>query len=266
MDVELLDSILSEISAVATVQASAQPKTRSYASPDKQWRVDLAMFDCAPTEAGGANAYETISLAHSDGAGSAIVDSQLIYCGGLGAYGLDGLFWSPNSRYFYYTTAREGVPDGCGYWQPPVWRVDVASGTIQELGGGSRSPDGTKFAAWRNQELVLWDIDGSELGRWPTVAPNVALAALAWSPDSQDFGELSRAAVAYLLAPSRCDPNSSGKSYVVRINAADLSQSVLLTTETPTFIGLEWVTPNVIRLFDDEDKSWLLDGNGLRQD
>ena len=51
-----------------------------------------------------------------------------------------------------------------------------------------------------------------------------------------------------------------------RINAADLSQSVLLTTETPTFIGLEWVTPNVIRLFDDEDKSWLLDGNGLRQD
>jgi hypothetical protein len=266
VDVELLDSILSEISAVATVQASAQPKTRSYASPDKQWRVDLAMFDCAPTEAGGANAYETISLAHSDGAGSAIVDSQLIYCGGLGAYGLDGLFWSPNSRYFYYTTAREGVPDGCGYWQPPVWRVDVASGTIQELGGGSRSPDGTKFAAWRNQELVLWDIDGSELGRWPTVAPNVALAALAWSPDSQDFGELSRAAVAYLLAPSRCDPNSSGKSYVVRINAADLSQSVLLTTETPTFIGLEWVTPNVIRLFDDEDKSWLLDGNGLRQD
>ena len=256
VDVELLDGILGEMSAVATVEASAQPKTRSYASPDEQWRVDIKAIACVPTADGGANAYETLSLVRSDGTGAAVVDSQLINCGGLGAYGLGGLFWSPNSRYFYYTTAREGVPDGCGYWQPPVWRLDITSGAIQELGGGSRSPDGTKFTAWLNQELVLWDIDGGELGRWPAVAPDAARTALAWLPDSR--------AVAYLLAPSPCAPHSAGKSYVVSINAADLSQSVLLATDTPTFIGLEWKTANVIRLFDDEDKSWLLDGNGLK--
>jgi len=258
VDGELLDGILSEIRGVATVEASAQPVTRSYASPDQQWRVDIKAITCVPTADGGANAYETLSLVRSDGAGAAVVDSQLITCGGLGAYGLGGLFWSPNSRYFYYTTAREGVPDGCGYWQPPVWRVDVTSAAIQELGGGSRSPDGTKFAAWLNQELVLWSIDGGELGRWPAVAPNVALTALAWSPDSR--------AVAYLLAPSPCAPNAAGKSYVVRINASDLSQSVLLATATATFRGLEWKAANMIRLLDDQGKPWLLDENGLRQD
>jgi Tol biopolymer transport system component len=254
VDVELLDSLLNEISAVATVQASGQPKTRPYASPDQQWRVDITVIDCVPTEDGGSNAFETLSLARSTGVGAVVVDSQLINCGGLGAYGLGGLFWSPNSRYFYYTTAREGVPDGCGYWQPPIWRLDAPSGMIQELGGGLRSLDGAKLAAWLNRELIVWDIDGDELGRWPAVAPNVALATLTWSPDGK--------AVAYLLAPSLCDPNSSGKSYVVRINVADLSQSILLETET-TFTGLEWVAPNVIRLFDDDGKSWLLDENGL---
>jgi hypothetical protein len=35
------------------------------------------------------------------------IDSQLNLCGsGLGAYGLGGWFWSPNSRYFYLATGK----------------------------------------------------------------------------------------------------------------------------------------------------------------
>ena len=264
--VGLLDDILTEINTIAAVQASGQPEIRSHESPDKQWRVDVAIFGCTPTGADNTNAYETLSLVRSADGASAVVDRQLINCGGLGAYGLDGLFWSRNNRYFYYTTAREGVPDGCGYWQPPNWRLDIATMGTQELGFSWRSPDGTKLAAWLNQELILWDIDGGELGRWPAAARDVALAAarlsspksLRWAPDNS--------AVAYLLTPSPCDQAAADKSYLVRVNLADLSQSVLIESAAPIFDALEWLATDVIRLTDREGKTWIFDKNGLSQD
>ena len=54
------------------------------------------------------NAYEVLKIAPWT------VETQLLYCGGIGASGLEGKFWSPDSRFFYYTNAREGWPDG-GY-------------------------------------------------------------------------------------------------------------------------------------------------------
>ena len=77
-----------------------------------------------------------LRLARAGAGASAQVDSQLINCGGLGAYGFEGLCWSPDSRYFYYDTAREGVPDGMRLeWTPPIRQLDVASGMIRELNG-----------------------------------------------------------------------------------------------------------------------------------
>ena len=40
------------------------------------------------------------------------IDSQLLNCGGLGAFGLEPLLWGADSRTLWYTTAREGGPDG----------------------------------------------------------------------------------------------------------------------------------------------------------
>ena len=257
IDAGLLDDVLGEINTIAVVQAGDQPEIWSYESPDKRWRMVLMMYGCVPTETGNTNAYETFSLVRSADGASAVVDRQLIYCGGLGAYGLGGLFWSLNNRYYYYTTAREGTPDGCGFWQPPIWRLDVATMRIQELGFGFRSPDGTKLAAWRDQELILWDTDGAEWGRWQAPAP-VPLAALRWAPDS--------GAVAYLLTPSPCDQNTAGKSYLVRVNLADFSQSVLIESATPIFDALEWLATDVIRLTDREGKTWIFDRKSLRQD
>ena len=138
---------------IAAVQGSSQPATTTYASPDGVWRVHLAVFACTPMEAGDIYAYETVSLAGMDGA-DAIVDSQLINCGGLGAYGFDGLFWSDDSRYFYYTTAREGVPDGCGDWQPPIWRLDVTRGASAQMNDIGESPDAAALTAWMEQHQV----------------------------------------------------------------------------------------------------------------
>ncbi|MFZ2421663.1 MAG: hypothetical protein WA029_11010, partial [Anaerolineae bacterium] len=109
----------------------------------------------------------------------------------------------------------------------------------------------------RDQELILWDTDGAEWGRWQAPAP-VPLAALRWAPDG--------GAVAYLLAPSPCDQNTAGKSYLVRVNLADFSQSVLIESATPIFDALEWLATDVIRLTDREGKTWIFDRKSLRQD
>ncbi len=138
---------------IAAVQAAGEPTTTAYVAPDGQRRVELAIFACAPTDSGDVYAYETASLTRTDGA-AAIVDSQLINCGGLGAYGFDGLFWSADGRHFYYTTAREGVPDGCGDWQPPIQRLDVTVGASDPLYDIGESPDAAALTAWVEEHRV----------------------------------------------------------------------------------------------------------------
>lgn len=138
---------------IAAVRGSSQPASTAYASPDGAWRVVLANFACTPVGEQDIYAYETVSLVATDGAAT-VVDGQLINCGGLGAYGFDGLFWSAESRYFYYTTAREGVPDGCGDWQPPLRRVDVAANASKDVSGTDPSPDAAALAAWLEQHQV----------------------------------------------------------------------------------------------------------------
>ena len=85
-----------------------------------------------------------------------MVFSQLISCGGLGAYGLAGSFWSGTSRFYYFTNAAHGVPDGCGYWLPPLLRLDLTDWSITDLGSGTLSPNRLRMASlagWRAGDL-----------------------------------------------------------------------------------------------------------------
>jgi hypothetical protein len=123
---------------IATVMAGSQPTTDTFLSPDGQWQAEIVVHSCVATQAeetgeAAEYAYELLRLAPGDAGEWQQVDSQLINCGGLGAFGLAGLCWSPDSRYFYYTPAREGVPDGAGEWSRPVWQLEAATGAIQEV-------------------------------------------------------------------------------------------------------------------------------------
>ncbi len=106
------------------------------------------MYGCVATgngsEDGGGYAFEALYLARSGADSAAQVDSQLINCGGLGAYGFQALCWSADSRYFYYDVAREGVPDGSGEWIPPVRQLEVDSGMIRELTDRTTATGGEK--------------------------------------------------------------------------------------------------------------------------
>ena len=125
--------------------AGTQPVTQTFTSPDGVWQAEIAMYGCASIadgEASGEYAYEALYLTRAGA--PAQVDSQLINCGGLGAYGFQGLCWSPDSRYFYYDMAREGVSDGSGEWTAPIRQLEADSGMIRELMGTTTAADGNK--------------------------------------------------------------------------------------------------------------------------
>jgi hypothetical protein len=241
---------------IAAVQSGGETTVNTYASPDRRWRAALTQSGCIPTAAETEHAYETVSLLSGDGAAARLVDSQLINCGGLGAYGFEALFWSPNSRYFYYTTARTGIPDGCGPWVRPITRLDTANAATVTLGSGWPSPDGAYLATWLKQELVLWDRNGEELGRLPAVAGQTTLAALSWSPDSR--------ALVYLQAPSPCVPEAATTSSVVQVTAPDAHQTLLLATQSSHFRDIAWDAPSTVRLIDTDGGHWLLDVTTLK--
>jgi hypothetical protein len=137
---------------IAAVMAGTQPVTQTFTSPDGVWQAEIAMYGCVATgsggEANGEYAFEALFLMRAGAEMHTQVDSQLINCGGLGAYGFQGLCWSPDSRYFYYDMARAGVPDGSGEWTAPIRQLEVHSGMIRDP-TGTTTPTGNS-----NQESL----------------------------------------------------------------------------------------------------------------
>ena len=247
---EKLETPTATTDIVGTVIVMSEPRVfSSLLSPDGNWRAEVVIHDCVLVGDVDENAYEQLRLVQVGKGISEVVDTQLRYCSGLGAFGLAGMFWSPNSRYFYYTNAREGGPDGCGYWERPILRVDVNNMKLEYLGGGPRSPDGTKLAMWQGRELVVRNVNGGEIARISETAPNAETGPITWSPDSQ--------ALVYLQFASYCP--LAGKSYVVRLDLPEFRQTLLLESETPTFGGAAWDIYEVLKLFDENGKEWYFD-------
>ncbi|MDQ2690866.1 MAG: hypothetical protein M3Y68_02420 [Chloroflexota bacterium] len=248
-------AVTSSAIAAAIMTEQAPRLFDSYPSPDEDWRAEVVIYDCISVDPASVdeNAYEELRVINVGSGESNVIDTQLQYCGGLGAAGLEGLFWSPNSRYFYYTDGREGVPDGCGgYWQRPILRYEISTSGTEELGGGPLSPDGTKLATWQGKDLVIWDVnEGEELGRVSYDIANLELesgpGAIVWSPDNQ--------ALVYMLVESYCP--LSGQSAIVHVDLSTLEQSVVLESETPTFGDAVWTEAEEITLFDESGNQWV---------
>ena len=242
----------------ATVIAVQQSRLyTSYPSPDGEWRVDIIIYDCIKTSEiaeGGwnENAYEQLIVVNLATGEEQVADEQLQYCGGLGAYGFDGRYWSTNSRYFYYTDARQGVPDGCGYWEPPLYRLDVRALAIHQFFGmGTRSPDGKQLATWNwpNTTLSVWNIEDEEILQAAALEPNAEIGPITWSPDSRSF--------VYIQVDSWCP--LSGKSYLVLMDIANSQQTLLLESESPTFGSVRWETSHELSLSDENGNAWNFD-------
>lgn len=226
---------------VALLRAGFQPRLYArYPSPDGSMEAQVLTYDCTTIIEDQQNALDVLQVVDTDSqAVIQEVDNQLQYCGGLGGFGFEGLFWSPSGQYFYYTDAREGSPDGCGHWTRPFSRFNVTDWTTQDLGGGPQSQDGTRLATWNGGDLVVWAIDGGEVGRVAAAAPDQSLGPIVWSPDDQSL--------AYLQADQFCVPNSST---VVVVDVAGMSSEVVLTSDTPAFQDVAWYGPEQLVLAD----------------
>lgn len=231
-----------------TIVATVQPRTLGvFPSPDQKWEARVLVYDCARIAGEEDNAYDLLKLVHLGDGVEKVVDSQLQYCGGLGAAGLAGLFWSSNSSYFYYTTAREGVPDGCGYWERPITRLDVTDLNPVYVGEGDISPDGKKIAAWQDRDLTIWDVDGDEVGRVAAAAVTAEIGPIPWSPDGQSL--------VYSQIESYCP--FSGKSYIIRVDLPKLTSTVFIESDKPSLGSPVWNKPDELRLHDENGKEWL---------
>ena len=234
---------------VATIVALEQPKISiSSRSPNGEWRADLTVYDCTKVGDGDEVAYDQINMVHLTDMSAVVVDFQVKSCEGFGARGLGPEFWSNNSRYFYYTTAIAGRPDGCGYWQHPIYRFDVTSQTKEFIGAGTLSHDESKLAVWQHENLVVWDVNDGELMRIPGLA-EVEKGPIAWGPESQTL--------VYLQFDSYCP--LSGKSYVGYIDLSTGENTILLESEDPTFGDVHWVDIDKFALVDADRKEYTYD-------
>lgn len=237
------------VDIAATVIAISPSRVHSsFPSPDGQWRAEVVIYDCVQLQGNiDTNAVERLKLIGINNETETNIESVLLACGGVGAGGLGGLLWSPNNRYFYYTDAREGYPDGgCGYWARPIKRVNVESQKVEAIGGGHISPDKRKLAFWQDKELVIWDLDEGEMARVPATMPEAFGSQIAWSPDSQSL--------VYLQTELDCVP--SGYSYVTRLDLSGMVQTLLLESKEPSFRWLAWDAPYRISLVDYQGDTW----------
>ncbi len=238
---------LSGTQVVENILAQSIPSVlQSAPSPDRKWRAEVVRYDCVRVKSGDENAFEILKLIRLIDGSETVLDTQLQYCGGLGAVGLGIAFWAPNSQFLYYTQAREGVPDGCsGGWWRPLFAVDVLNGQKKEMNLGLLSPERKILAYPETQDLVFWDLNGGEIGRVALLHAGWPVGGLAWSPQGTSL--------VYLQNEDWC---SGGRAAVVRVEWPDLETDILLEAEIPAFVNIEWATGNRIILVDDRGNKW----------
>jgi hypothetical protein len=240
------------LAAVAQAVMTAAPArvVTADTSPDGRWQVDFIAYDCVEVTPGSewfSNAYEQLLLTNLSSGAETLVADQVQSCGGLGAYGLGGYTWSPNSRYYYFTGAANSVPDGlCGYWMRPVHRVEAATGQIEYVGGAHFSPDLTKLTFWQGSDVVVWTLNDGEMARFRVLIADDDPNVIAWSPDSQSLVALQN--------DSECFPYR--QSVVTRLDLPTHQQAQVLSINDPTFTSVNWDRPNSMTLSDELGQAW----------
>jgi hypothetical protein len=188
---------------------------------------------------------EQLKLVRIDDGSERIIETELYLCEGVGSWGLGGFFWSPSSRYFYYTHSREGMGEIDWVWYRGISQLDTVSGIGTYLGAGPLSPDKIKFAFWQwpQKEFVVWGLDEGEILRLPGLIADTGDGPIAWSPDSQ--------ALVYIQGSL-----FEGHYYAVHVSLAEAKQKLLVELINSNDMWVDWSEQNVIDLHDSYNHHW----------
>ncbi len=221
----------------------------TFPSPDRYLEAEVRAFDCADFGDGRTFAYEVLVMRDAITAREEVVASQLFNCGEPGAAGLQGLYWSSDGRYFYFTDARDGAPDGCGHWERPVIRHDLINRVNTPLGGGPLAPNASQLATWQDRAVQVHNLSKDQpLLTIEAAVPDADLGPIAWAPDSRNL--------AYLQPRGGCP---LGVTSVVLVSLNTGQQRILLADHSPGFAGISWTSPATITLTDESGQAWALD-------
>jgi len=249
---------------VETLKKTVDPELAALStSPDGRWRVVRLTYPCKAVGDNPLkeNAYEILQAIRTVDSLVFPIDEQYQNCGGVGAYGLGEIRWSTNSRYYYYTDARVGVPDGGGLgWMPTLFRYDTVTHQVETIGPAVLSPDGNEIAAaevWVNEQwwfspraLVIWDINGLELTRFETrFGEDTVWGKLhaAWSP--------TEPALVYI--EMECLQRVKCKSWLYFVNRTSGQRELLLQEWTPAIEAVGWESPGQLHLTDANYEKWV---------
>lgn len=235
----------------------------SSASPDGLW-LARGIFT-TPKESDQAG--KTYASVH---AGKRNVEEWTLFEGwlgeGLGHTTPQALYWSPDSRYFYYTDRP--VVEGCKALPvngSNLIRVDMQNGAIRELlppqaTNLALSPDDTRLAyiAQGSLNLVIRELSTSQ-ERTLDLDPGWDFDAggIVWSPDGS--------ALALTLANQPCagaTPTSgpyAASTTILTVDATSLAFQIVLEGDVARRVTGAWKTPNQIELKDPAGNPWVLD-------
>ena len=231
---------LTNTAVVETLLTRVTPQVyQSMRSPDGKWLAQIIQYPCTQVRTGaeyGPDAYEIIRVSDRD------VEEQYYSCGGLGAYGFEGKFWTSNSRYFYYTNGREGWPDGGYPWRRPISRYDVLTDKTETLWLGLFSPDQNLVAGAQGHNLVILGTDNEAAHPYtgmPADQASFYVNWLAWSPAGDRL--------AYLTQANATD-TYPGPTTLNLVDVRDWNQTLLLDASMPPMLTVEWQDANTLLL------------------
>lgn len=204
---------------IAAVIAATEPEIlQSLTAPDTLQRAEVTVYPCV--DVGGLEtSYERLDVIDSKTGEAHLITEQVIYCGGLGAFGLGILRWSDNSAFLYFTDGREGAPDGLVInWTPPVLRVQPGDWQIERLGAGHFSRNNLWLATWSQGKISILPTNAADGGSdFPTLPADLLIMDVLWLPD--DSG------VIYIQTD---EPIASSRSTVTHIDIETSEQTLLL--------------------------------------
>lgn len=153
-----------------------------------RYTTTLTQYPCTEVE-GQSISYERIDGYDHQTQTHFLIAEQSIYCGGLGAFGLEIQYWTQDEEWLYYTDAREGQPDGTmdTDWLPTLWQYHIPTASRTYLGQAKFSTDRRFLVAWNPLPIRVYTVDSAIPITFTPMIANLAVVDILWMPTAKGF-------------------------------------------------------------------------------